>query len=95
MPIVADRSGNGMPVMQSLDNDRFAITPSDTVKLPAPIDGIIVTVAGTVRVRNPDGSTVDLELLAGGPYFVGQPTHVYSTGTDATGLIGVVSKALR
>jgi len=95
MPNVADRSGNGMPVMQSLDNDRFAITPSDSVKLPAAIDALYVGGDGTVRVRNPDGSTTDLALLVGGPYFIGQVTHVHSTGTTATGLVGVVSKALR
>lgn len=94
MALVADRGRDGR-VDQSLDNDKFPIVPSDTVKLPAPIDAIMVGVAGTVRVRNPDGSTSDLPYSVGGPYFIGQPTHVYSTGTTATGLIGIVSKALR
>uniref|UniRef100_A0A6H1Z9M4 Uncharacterized protein n=1 Tax=viral metagenome TaxID=1070528 RepID=A0A6H1Z9M4_9ZZZZ len=94
MAIVADR-GRDPRVDQSLDNDRFTITPSDTVKLPAPIDGIIVGTGGVVRFKNPDGSTIDITFVAGGPYFVGQPTHVYSTGTTALELVGVVSKALR
>jgi hypothetical protein len=95
MAIVADLSGNGAGAEPSLSNNRFVITPSDTELLPAPIDAIIVGVAGTVRMENPDHTTVDVDFLAGGPYFVGQVIRVHATGTDATNLIGVVSKALQ
>lgn len=97
MAIVPDRSGNSpIPgVDQSLDNDKFLIVPSDTVRLPAPIDAIMAGGAGTIRVRNPDGSTTDMTVAVGGPYFVGQPTYVHATGTTATNLVGMVSKELR
>lgn len=94
MATVKDSAFNDRPLDKSLDNNRFDITPSDSENLPVPIDGIYVGVAGDVTcVCN--GETITLTLDAGGPYFVGQITRVNATGTDATGLVGVASKALR
>lgn len=94
MATVKDSAFNDQPLDQSMDNNRFSITPSDTDELRVPIDGIYVGVAGNVAcVCN--GNSVTLTLAAGGPYFVGQITQVKATGTTATGLVGVASKALR
>lgn len=95
MATVKDVSGNASRY-KSLDNHRFDITPSDTVALEAPIDAIMVGVAGDVAVKNLDGSETTLSFdVAGGPYFIGQVSHVLSTGTTATGLVGIVNRALR
>lgn len=68
----------------------FVITPSDTALLPgATTGGINVAVGGTLSVDFQNGQkNVQLTVPAGFvPIIV---TRIYSTGTSATGLIGLI-----
>jgi hypothetical protein len=71
----------------------FAITASDTVSDPnGPFRGIIITVAGAVKITTPDGSDVVLPsgLLAVSTVYPIHVMRVWSTGTTATGIYGLV-----
>ena len=68
----------------------FAITPSDSANLPgATTAGIVATAAGTITATLLNGSTVTFQIAAG----IMMPiiaTKVFSTGTSASGLVGLV-----
>lgn len=67
-----------------------AITPSDSADVPGGyIRGFIVTVAGDVAVNMADGSTGTLPDCAVGVQHVYQISRILSTGTTATGIIGL------
>ncbi len=64
---------------------------SDTVNLATPIRGIIIGVAGTVAIVTPLGNTRVLPAaMAVGVVHSIRALRVNSTGTTATGLIGVI-----
>jgi len=67
------------------------ITPSDSADLPRVTRGIIITVAGTLKVDLVDGSTISFlsGSLAIGVIHPLAVRRVYSTGTGATGIFGV------
>lgn len=79
----------------SYDNDLFAITPSDTLRLRSPIQALYVGVGGDVAFVNPRQEVQVITYVAGGPYYVGGITKIMSTGTTATGLKGLTAKGLR
>lgn len=95
MVIVRNRGNDASIIDKSQDNSRLPITPSDVVKQPVSFDALFVDVAGDVVVDDGNGGQVTLSFDVGGPYFVGGISYVYATGTTATGLVGVASKALR
>jgi hypothetical protein len=67
----------------------FAVTPSDATDLTLPIRYFMVTVAGTINVIFKDDTTpVTLTVLSGVQYY-GLISRVRSTGTTATGIIGM------
>jgi len=94
MAIVPDKGRPGVYVDQSFETDIFTITPSDTEPLRVAIQALYVTVGGNVRVLNSKNETVDVMLLAGGPYYL-PVARILFTGTTATGLVGVATKGLR
>lgn len=94
MASTPDLSGN-TDTDQSLDNNRFTITPSDTLPLKAPVDVIVADVGGVVRCGVGSQPAVDYTLTANEPLFVGQVSRIYATGTTATGIKGLASRALR
>jgi hypothetical protein len=72
-------------------DDAFAITPSDTVNESRPFRGIIIGVAGTVALVTPQGNVVSLPAaMVAGVIHSLRGVRVNSTGTTATGLIGIV-----
>jgi hypothetical protein len=79
----------------SLDKNKFAITPSDTLYLRAPINALMVGGAGNVAFINERGETVVMTFAAGGPYFIGSTSRIMSTSTTATSLVGITDKGLR
>lgn len=95
MATVRNRGNDATPIDKSQDNSRLAITPSDTLKQPVSWDAVYVGVGGTVRFGDGNGSATTITLAAGGPFFLGGTSWIYATGTTATGLVGVASKALR
>jgi hypothetical protein len=94
MAIVRDRAFDA-PVDKGMDSNNFAITPSDTVNMPVAPQSINATTAGNVAMLMPDGVTATFVFAAGETKFVNSPIRVLSTGTTATGLTGLASKALR
>lgn len=95
MPTVRDRAAYA-PLDKSLDQNNYLITPSDTVNLPVPPDAIKVGgTGGNITMLMPNGETVVFAVAAGDTQFVNQPVRVLSTGTTATTLTAIVSKALR
>jgi len=65
------------------------ITPSDTVKLTSPGRGLLISVAGVVKVGYADGTTDSLPLLASYWYPM-EVTQVFVTGTDAGVVAGTI-----
>jgi hypothetical protein len=65
----------------------FAITPSDSTAIYA--DAVFVGVAGTVTIKDRDGTSVQYTAPAGAVIPV-QATAVMATGTAATGIVGLL-----
>lgn len=61
------------------------VTPSDTAKLTSPGRGILVDVAGTVKVGYKDGTT-DIVTLVAGIWHPMLAFQVFVTDTSATGI---------
>ena len=66
----------------------FAITPSDTVDLPAPIRAVTIgTAGGVIKYIGRDGETRTTGPLPINTYSM-EATRILATGTTATGLTG-------
>jgi hypothetical protein len=66
-----------------------SVTPHDTTDLAPPTRGIYVGASGDVKVISLDGNDVTFTDLAAGIIHPIACTRVYSTGTTATGIVGV------
>ena len=80
--------------------DASAVTPSDTIDDTTKITsikthgssspaGIYLGASGAVKVRMLSGSDITFTGLAAGVCHALQFTHVYATGTDATGIVAL------
>ena len=67
----------------------FPITPDDSQDLPHVTTSLNVATPGTVRVTTLDGSTADITVHPGQAFPI-RVRRVWSTGTTATGLFGLV-----
>jgi hypothetical protein len=82
-------------IMARTYDDFRTVTPSDGTDDPAgPFAGLLVTVAGTLKVTTRMGTTIALAAVA-----VGQEIHVpvkrvWSTGTGAT-VVGMIAEPFR
>lgn len=95
MATVRDRS-NDAPLDNSLDANMFPITPSDTVNLIVPVDSINVGgLGGNIVMLMPIGNVVSIAVAANSSVQVPQPVRILATGTTATPLVGIASRALR
>jgi hypothetical protein len=66
-----------------------SITPHDTNDLDTVTRGIYVGASGDLKVDMVGGGTVIFVALVGGVIHPIQARRVYSTGTTATGIIGI------
>ena len=66
-----------------------AITPSDTLPLPATTRALYVGTAGNLRGQMMSGEIVTFTNLAAGSFYSLRLLQVMATGTTATGLIGL------
>ena len=66
----------------------FAITPNDGADLATAVRALNVSAAGTVRVTTVGGDTETIYVAAGGAFPV-RAIRVWSTGTTATGIVGM------
>ena len=67
----------------------FAITPADTTDLEEETRGLYVAVAGAVKVEMANGSVVTFTNLVAGVVHPLRVAIVWSTGTTATGIVGL------
>lgn len=95
MAIVADKANGGAPTDYSLDSRSRVLTPSDSVKLNTPINAIYVGGAGNIAYVSPDGRSSLLTGVLAGQEYALEATQILATGTTATLLVGISSKALR
>ena len=65
------------------------VTPSDTALLSNPGRGLLISVAGVVKVGYADGST-DSPSLSAQMWHPMEVTQVFETGTDAAVLAGTI-----
>lgn len=69
--------------------DGAAITPSDTVDLPAPARAIYVGGAGNISLITLKGTTLTFQGLLAGQILPVAAARVRATGTTATNLIAL------
>lgn len=74
-------NGLSAPIIKGED-----VTPSDTVDLTNVSRGLMVAVAGDVRVMLRDGDAITLPALQPGTIYPIRASRVYSTSTTATGI---------
>lgn len=65
------------------------ITPDDASDLATYVRAIAVTVSGNVQVTTIADTTATIHVTAGAPFPV-RVKRVWATGTDATGIVGLV-----
>lgn len=65
-----------------------AVTKSDATVYTPPFDALYVGGAGDVAVKDRDGTNATYTVPAGG-YILCQASQVMSTGTTATGIVGL------
>lgn len=81
---------------KSLADNVFAITPSDTVLQPVPIDEIYVGGVGNVTIKGLNGIAVTYNAVpVGSRIRVSGAVYVMATGTTATLLTGIADQTLR
>lgn len=71
-------------------SDGFLITPNDSADLPKLTRGIILGTAGAVRVTFLSGATITIPYLVAGAIHSLQLSRIHSTGTTATGIVGLL-----
>ncbi len=67
--------------------DAFAVTPSDTGGISA--RALYIGVSGDVKIDTAAGSAITFSNAVGGTILPIRATRVYSTGTTATGIVGL------
>jgi hypothetical protein len=66
------------------------ITPNDGADLPNPVRGVLVGVSGDLKLDDFAGNTVTLKALVAGVIHPIGAKRIYSTGTTATDIVGVL-----
>ena len=67
----------------------FDIIPDDNTDLSRVTTALSVATPGTVRLTTADGTTADLTIHPGQPFWI-RALRVWDTGTTATGIKGLV-----
>jgi hypothetical protein len=67
----------------------YEITPNDAVDLATHTRALSVAVSGLIVVTSVGDTTAPIYVVAGAPFPV-RAKRVWSTGTDATGIVGLV-----
>ncbi|MEM1381554.1 MAG: hypothetical protein AAGH41_13115 [Pseudomonadota bacterium] len=75
--------------LESPPSRAAAISPSDSNDLTFAIRGLMVAAAGDVSIITTGGDTVTLPALQPGVQYAVLATRVRSTGTSATGIVGL------
>lgn len=68
----------------------FVVVPNDAQDLREVIRGVMVAVAGDVRVALISGDVVTLPSLRPGVQYAFRATQIFASGTTASGIVGLV-----
>ena len=83
-------NGNKNGLIQDVNYDGYAVTPSDSVALPnGSTNGLYVTGAGNVAVQLAGGGTATLTGLVAGQILEIAVSQVMNTNTTATGIFAL------
>ncbi len=85
---MSDRFKNFGNTLQSPPSGGAPITPDDGQNLPMATRALNVATAGDVAVTTVDGDMLTLYIAAGSAFPI-RAIKVFSTGTTATGIIGL------
>jgi hypothetical protein len=86
---MADQFNTFNSALDSPGKHAFAITPNDAADLAAATRAIYVGTSGDLAVIMVGGETVTFPAVQGGTMLPIRATRVLSTGTTASGLVGV------
>lgn len=78
------------PIQPITARDAFAVSPSNTTVFVNTPSALYVASGGDVTVRTIRGSTVTFTDVPPGSILPITCDQVHSTGTDATGIVGLV-----
>jgi hypothetical protein len=73
---------NNRPKLESPGEHHFTVVPSDTLDLPFRPRSLYINTAGTVRMREVDGTEVTYNVTAG-QILAFRPVRIMATGTTA------------
>jgi hypothetical protein len=76
--------------LESPAEDAFAITASDSTDLTKSTRSIYVGGSGNIKLTTVDGSTVTFNGAIAGSILPIRAKRIFSTGTTATNLIGLI-----
>ena len=76
--------------LESTEKDAYAITGNDSTALTKSTRSIYVGGSGNIKVTTVDGTTVTFNGAVAGSIIPVRVKRVFSTGTTATNLIGLI-----
>lgn len=86
---MSDRFRNHASGLSGPVSEVYDVTPNDGTDLAVFTRALSVAVSGLVRVTTVSGTTASVYILAGAPFPV-RVRRVWATGTEATGIVGLV-----
>lgn len=86
---MSDPFASYSPSMDGPASKLVTVTPNDTTDLSMFIRGLSVTGSGLVRVTTVDDTEGTVYVIAGSVFPV-RVRKVWASGTDATGIVGLV-----
>lgn len=85
-----DLFANVHPSLSGPATSAFSVTPSDTAEFSTPPRALYVGGDGDLAIKMLVGDVVTLTSVAGGSILPIRVVRVLSTGTTATGIVGLV-----
>lgn len=70
--------------------DAVSITPNDSTNLTTPVRGLMVTVAGAVKITTLLGTAIVIPALQPGIVYPIGAKRVWAASTVATGIVGLI-----
>lgn len=86
--MMTDTFSDYMPSLESPARSLFDVTPDDAVDLPIITRALNVAGSGSIRVTTVDGDIATI-FVAAGVAFPVRVRRVFTTGTTATGIVGM------
>jgi len=74
----------------SCAQNAFAVTPSDSVDLPAPARALYIGGSGNIKINDSGNGAVTFVGVAAGSILPVMARRVYATGTTATNIVALI-----